>query len=172
MTRRGGTGRRHAHGTRIVPGHAGIRRALIVAQVAASFMLLIGAGLTIRSLMKLTGVDPGFSTDHVLAMQLDMNFSRYTTDAQRAAFLDRVAMRLQEVPGVTAAGAVGALPFMQRTGIPAVSASRSRRRIPNRSSGRRSGSQARTTSERLASRCAKDARSRVATTSTTTTWSS
>ena len=53
--------------------------ALIVAQVAASFMLLIGAGLTIRSLMKLTGVDPGFSTDQVLAMQLDMNFSKYTT---------------------------------------------------------------------------------------------
>jgi putative ABC transport system permease protein len=118
LTRHGGPGRRHTHGTRIVPGHAGIRRALIVAQVAASFMLLIGAGLTIRSLMKLTGVDPGFSTDHVLAMQLDMNFSKYTTDAQRAAFLDRVAMRLQQVPGVTAAGAVGALPFMQRTGIP------------------------------------------------------
>jgi predicted permease len=47
-----------------------------------------------------------------------MNFSKYKTDVERAAFLDSVAQRLQHVPGVTAAGAVGALPFAQRSGIP------------------------------------------------------
>lgn len=113
-----GRARPPMHGARLVPGHAAIRRALIVAQVAASFMLLIGAGLTIRSLMKLTGVDPGFNTEQVLSMQLDMNYTKYTTDEARAAFLDRVATRLQQVPGVTSAGAVGALPFLQRSGIP------------------------------------------------------
>ena len=54
-----------------------LRRALIVAQVAASFMLLVGAGLMLRSLWKLTAVDPGFTTDHVLTMQIDMNFTKY-----------------------------------------------------------------------------------------------
>ncbi len=54
-----------------------LRRALIVAQVAASFMLLIGAGLLLRSLVKLTLVDPGFSPDHVLTMQIDLDFTRY-----------------------------------------------------------------------------------------------
>ena len=118
MAGRSAGDRGRAHGTHLAPRHAGIRRALIVAQVAASFMLLIGAGLTIRSLMKLTGVDPGFSAEHVLAMQLDMNFSKYRSDEDRAAFLDRVAERLQQVPGVIAAGAVGALPFAERAGIP------------------------------------------------------
>ena len=46
-------------------------------QVAASFMLLIGAGLTLRSVIKLQQVDPGFSTDNLLTMRIDLNFSKY-----------------------------------------------------------------------------------------------
>ena len=77
-------------GPRTATRRSDLRRALIVAEVAASFMLLIGAGLMVRSLVKLTGVDPGFSTDHVLTMQIDMNFTKYHEPRDRAAYLDRL----------------------------------------------------------------------------------
>ena len=70
-------------------------------------MLLIGAGLMVRSLLKLTGVNPGFSTDHVLTMQIDMNFTKYREPADRAAYLDRLLARIQQIPGVTTVGASG-----------------------------------------------------------------
>jgi predicted permease len=97
-------------------GRNDLRRALIVTQVAASFVLLIGAGLMVRSLMKLTGVDPGFRTDQVLTMQIDMNFSKYVTNDQRRAYLNRLLTALRAVPGVTSAGASGTLPFLERSG--------------------------------------------------------
>jgi len=117
LSRYGRFDRFAAHGARMIGRHRDMRRALIVAQVAASFMLLVGAGLTIRSLMKLTGVDPGFSAEQVLTLQIDMNFSTYRTDADRSAFLVRLESRLQQIPGVSSAGAVGVLPFQERSGI-------------------------------------------------------
>jgi putative ABC transport system permease protein len=93
-----------------------LRRALIVAQVAASFMLLIGAGLMLRSLVKLTLVDPGFSSDHVLTMQIDMNFSKYVDVRQRTDYLDRLLRRLRDIPGVSSVGASGTIPFLMRPG--------------------------------------------------------
>jgi putative ABC transport system permease protein len=93
-----------------------LRRALIVAQIAASFMLLIGAGLMLRSLWKLTAVDPGFHTDHVLTMQIDMNFSKYATRPQRAEYLGRLLTRLRRVPGVDMVGAGGTIPFLEGSG--------------------------------------------------------
>jgi putative ABC transport system permease protein len=103
-------------GPRTAARRSDLRRALIVAQVAASFMLLIGAGLMVRSLLKLTGVNPGFSTDHVLTMQIDMNFTKYREPADRAAYLDRLLARIQQIPGVTTAGASGSLPFLEQAG--------------------------------------------------------
>ena len=93
-----------------------LRRVLIVAEVAASFMLLVGAGLMIRSLVKLTGVNPGFSTDHVLTMQIDMNFTRYRELRERADYLDRLLARMQRIDGVTAVGAGGSVPFLEQAG--------------------------------------------------------
>jgi predicted permease len=94
-----------------------LRRALIIAQVAASFMLLIGAGLMLRSLLKLSGVDPGFSTEHVLTMQIDMNFTRYSGARARAAYLDRLGANVRALPGVKSAGASGVLPFSDNAGL-------------------------------------------------------
>jgi predicted permease len=96
-------------------GRKDLRRALIITQVAASFMLLVGAGLMVRSLMKLTGVDPGFSVEHVLTMQIDMNFSRYVAPGERAAFWSRLAAALRALPGVSTVGASGTLPFLERS---------------------------------------------------------
>jgi predicted permease len=93
-----------------------LRRVLIVAEVAASFVLLIGAGLMVRSLVKLTGVNPGFSTDHVLTMQIDMNFTKYENVHDRAAYIDRLLTTVQSIPGVTAVGAGGSVPFLERAG--------------------------------------------------------
>jgi predicted permease len=103
-------------GPRTLTHRSDLRRVLIVAEVAASFMLLIGAGLMVRSLLKLTGVDPGFSTAHVLTMQIDMNFTKYRNGPERAAYLDRLLVRLQQIPGVTAVGATGTIPFLEDAG--------------------------------------------------------
>src|SRR5262249_25191028 len=59
-------------------GRQKLRSALIIAQVAVSFMLLIGAGLMTRSLIKLSQVDPGFNAERVLAMRINTNWSKYT----------------------------------------------------------------------------------------------
>jgi putative ABC transport system permease protein len=87
-----------------------IRNSLIVVQVAASFMLLIGAGLTIRSLIKLQQVDPGFRTENILTMRIDLNFTKYR-GLRAAEFWQRVEERLKAVPGVTAAGGGGTFPL-------------------------------------------------------------
>jgi putative ABC transport system permease protein len=62
---------------------------------------------------QLTGVDPGFSTDHMLTMQIDMNFTKYREPAERAAYLDRLLARLRQIPGVVTVGASGSLPFLE-----------------------------------------------------------
>ena len=72
----------------------GVRSALIVVQVAASFMLLIGAGLTLRTVINLQRVDPGFKTDNLLTMRIDLNFSKYKGQ-QIPAFWERLEERLK-----------------------------------------------------------------------------
>jgi predicted permease len=97
-------------GGRVTQTRQGMRNALIVVQVAASFMLLVGAGLTIRSVIKLQQVDPGFSTDNILTMRIDLNFTKYR-GAQTAEFWQRVEERLRAVPGVITAGGGGTFPL-------------------------------------------------------------
>src|SRR5712664_4012643 len=88
-----------------------LRSALIVAQVAVSFLLLIGAGLTVRSLINLQRVDPGFRPENVLTVQFSLDFSRYTTDEKTLAFWDSLLQKVQPVPGVTSVAAAGDFPL-------------------------------------------------------------
>jgi putative ABC transport system permease protein len=88
-----------------------LRSVLIVAQVAVSFLLLIGAGLTVRSLINLQRVDPGFRPDRVLTIQLSLDFSRYTTNEKTLAFFDSLLEKASAVPGVTSVAAAGVFPL-------------------------------------------------------------
>jgi putative ABC transport system permease protein len=88
-----------------------LRSALIVAQVAVSFLLLIGAGLTVRSLVNLQRVDPGFRPENVLTVQFSLDFSRYTSNEKTLAFWDSLLQKIQSLPGVVASGAAGVFPL-------------------------------------------------------------
>jgi predicted permease len=100
-------------GGRTTQNRQSVRSVLIVIQVAASFMLLIGAGLTLRTIINLQRVDPGFKTDNLLTMRIDLNFSKYK-GAQIPAFWERLEERLKTEPGVLAAGGGGTFPLNDR----------------------------------------------------------
>jgi putative ABC transport system permease protein len=90
-----------------------LRSALVVAQVAVSFMLLIGAGLMIRSFLKLQQVNPGFSIDRLLTMRLSPNFFRLTKPEQFVTLYDNVLQRVNSVGGVQSAAIASNFPFSQ-----------------------------------------------------------
>jgi len=86
------------------------RSLLTISQVAISFILLIGAGLAIRSFLKLREVDPGFDLDHVTTMTLTLS-SLYSKPPEMIAFYQPLLERLQAVPGVLAIGLSSDLPL-------------------------------------------------------------
>jgi len=95
-----------------------MRGALIVAQVAVSFLLLIGAGLAVRSLINLRRVDAGFHPENVLTVQLSLDFSRYMSDQGMNAsnklmlgFADSLLEKIQAMPQVTSAAMSGEFPL-------------------------------------------------------------
>jgi len=88
-----------------------VRSALIVAQVSVSFLLLIGAGLMVRSLINLQRVDPGFHPENVLTVQISLDFSRYTADEKVRGFVDSLLEKVQALPGVTSVAAAGTFPL-------------------------------------------------------------
>jgi predicted permease len=100
-------------GARTTQSRHSVRNALIVVQVAASFMLLIGAGLTLRTVINLQQVDPGFRTDNLLTMRVDLNFSKYRADLI-PAFWERLEDRLRSEPGVRAVAGGGTFPLNER----------------------------------------------------------
>jgi predicted permease len=87
-----------------------MRDVLVVTQVALAVMLLLGAGLMIRSLLRLQGVDPGFATRGVLAVPLQLPEGEYPEERQ-AAFYRAVIERVERIPGVASAGATAVDPF-------------------------------------------------------------
>ena len=89
----------------------GPRQALIVAQVAIAFVLLIAAGLMVKSFIRLQQVDAGFSTDHVLTMRVNLDFVKYDTAARRHAFFEPLLARVSAAPGVRSAALSLAFPL-------------------------------------------------------------
>jgi putative ABC transport system permease protein len=87
------------------------RSALIVAQVAVSFVLLIGAGLMLRSFVKLLQVDPGFQPENVLTMQVSLDFVKYDTNDKQRAFFESLLEKIQGQSGVKSAAASMMIPL-------------------------------------------------------------
>jgi putative ABC transport system permease protein len=87
------------------------RNALMAVEVALSAILLVGAGLTFRSLSAMNDVPLGFRTDHVLVMNVSLPNPKYSLPDDRFAFFDRLAERLQAIPGVEHAAFANRLPL-------------------------------------------------------------
>jgi putative ABC transport system permease protein len=92
-------------------GRSVLRQVLVTAEVALALVLSIGAGLTIKSLVHLSFVDPGFKTANLLTMRLDVPGAKYATGEQRAMFYDTVRERIAALPGVAGAAYVSQLPL-------------------------------------------------------------
>ena len=93
------------------PGRQRIRRVLVASEVALCLVLLLGAGLTLRSFFRLLAVDPGYRTDRVLTASITVPESVYATPAATSTFFATLLDRVRAQPGVTAAGAVTGLPL-------------------------------------------------------------
>jgi predicted permease len=91
-------------------GH-GVRRVLVISEVALTVVLLTGAALMLRSFEKLYTQDAGFRADHVLTLQTRLPYPRYGEFARRTQFYREVVQRVKTLPGVTAAGYATDLPL-------------------------------------------------------------
>ena len=87
------------------------RDLLVVAEVGLSFVLLVSAGLMAKSFLRLQRVDPGVRTDNVLTFDIALPSDDYTTPEKKAQFVAELERRISSIPGVNAAGAIGALPI-------------------------------------------------------------
>ena len=87
------------------------RNTLVVAQTALAVLLLIGAGLLIKSFARLQRVDPGFDPRHVLTFGISLPDASYPKPEQSALFYQQLLQRLEAIPGVQSAGAVFGLPL-------------------------------------------------------------
>jgi putative ABC transport system permease protein len=85
---------------------------LVVSEVALALVILVTAGLLIRSFATLVRVDPGFARSNVAVLQVFAYGERYQTNEQRAAFFEQTLERMRAVPGVEKAGIVTAMPFI------------------------------------------------------------
>ena len=98
-------------GARITTSHQTTRRTLVIAEVALAWVLLVCAGLLLRSLQRLFAVDPGFDGSHLLTMQVQESGHYYDSDANRLQFFKKALEAVRAVPGVVAADFTSQLPL-------------------------------------------------------------
>jgi predicted permease len=96
--------------------HDKLRGALVIAELAISLPLLVGAGLLVRSFVRLANVPPGFNPRHVVSMDVDAYGPQFKDRTTRVRFYQDLAERTRLLPGVTATGAVSALPLTSAIG--------------------------------------------------------
>ena len=99
-----------ARGSTAGQGRNWIRGALVVSEIALACVLLVSAGLLVRSFLRVLDVNLGFRPEHAATVRVDPDAS-YSTQAQRNAYFDEVLRRVRAVPGITAAGLTDALPL-------------------------------------------------------------
>ena len=92
-------------------GHNRLRSVLVVSEVALSLVLLIGAGLMVRSFLEMQRADLGIKPENVLAMETSLPRDEYKDENKRLAFYQQLLGRVESLPGVTRAGAVNMVPF-------------------------------------------------------------
>lgn len=93
-----------------------LRRLLVVSELIVSLVLLIGAGLLVRSFVRLQNVQPGFTTDRVLTMEVAATGPKYREDKPVVNFYKEFESRVARLPGVVAEGVVSALPLTGEVG--------------------------------------------------------
>jgi predicted permease len=104
---RGGTGR----------GTERLRSALVVAEIVASVVLLVSAGLLIQALLKVQSVDPGFTTSNVLTLRTSLPAQKYELTSTRENYYQRVIGEVKSLPGVSEAAYISFLPMTMGGGI-------------------------------------------------------
>jgi len=88
-----------------------VRSALVVLEVTSALVLLVGAGLLIKSFWRLQQVDPGFNPDNTLTLSVSLPRTKYPEENQRVAFFQQLLEKVSALPGVQAAGATNPLPL-------------------------------------------------------------
>ncbi len=99
-----------SRGSTAAKGHAWIRSMLVVSEIAFACILLVGAGLLIRSFLRVLDVNLGFQPERAIAVRVDPS-QQYTKQEQVNAYFDEVLRRARDIPGVAAAGLTDALPL-------------------------------------------------------------
>jgi putative ABC transport system permease protein len=103
-----------AQGGRQIGGglrHRNLRHAFVIAEIALAVVLLIGAGLMLRSFASMRRVDPGFDPTNVLTMRMQLPRAKYPDDAARIRFFRELTARVATLPGVQSVGAISYLPM-------------------------------------------------------------
>jgi putative ABC transport system permease protein len=89
-------------------------RFFVVAQVALSLVLLVGAGLLVRSYARMANVDPGFNPNRLLTLQMELTEQDYATQSDRVRFFEQLLQETETLPGVESVALINYLPMCQR----------------------------------------------------------
>jgi predicted permease len=98
-------------GRTAAPGRHGSRRVLVVSEIALAMVLLVGAGLMIKSFVRILQSDPGFNVQNTLTANLSLPESKYKDEPKIGAFYREAAQRIANIPGVSASGLSSMLPM-------------------------------------------------------------